>query len=172
MGDQELEQLAPHGELSTIEAVCAALDGAGYSARDVAQVTGAGQSTIAKWRRKPDYKAEVAKYREGHVDVADALINLARTKLLDAGLQARETLLEMLGATNSDGDPLWSFRLEAARVLANLAFGKLVLQPGADEEGGGGRGPQTAILQVFSPGGGTLDQIVEHVPGRAQKREE
>ncbi len=93
------------------------MEAQGIRAKDIAEALEVRQATVSEWRRRDDYREEVARWRNTELErLADVMTTL---KLNVLGLvdEAIPRLREALNATDEEGQPLWRVRMEAMRIL-------------------------------------------------------
>lgn len=111
----------PQGLTSTDKAA-ALLDAHGHSRASIAKALDVSGSTIARLRRHPDYQAEVAKFKELGVDSIRPLVNRVNGEIMEGVSKAVAALEEMLTAEDADGNPLYSVREGAAKLLIDAGI--------------------------------------------------
>jgi hypothetical protein len=98
--------------LTNSQLQAANLLGAAHSRREVAEIVHADPATVSRWRKLPEFEAQVRRARRAH---------------LDEHPSPRATLEAALSANRPDGQPDWRTRVQAAVKLLAL---------GADTETG------------------------------------
>lgn len=95
----------------------ALLDASGHSISEVTALLGVSESTVSRWRRDPDYQAEVERLREKQVQAVAPLLEHIKSQVVEGATKALRTLEDALEATDDDGQPLWTTRMEAASKI-------------------------------------------------------
>lgn len=137
--------------LTSNAAQAALLDAHGLKIREICETVGCGKTSVLRWRKDPEYQAQVDKYREANLEAVDGLLKRYREHLTDAALEAVEALREQLLAVDENGDPMWMIRQEAAEMILKYT-GSVVVGAGeaSGDEGGLSGVPNVAIIQLGS----------------------
>lgn len=116
--DGEVVPQASTGKTLTAKQLqSAALEAAGMSRKDIAEAVGVSTATVRNWRQDTAYTAEIDRLTDLSRSQLQPLVTQLTVALIDGSVKAIAQLVEQLSATNKDGDPLWTTRQEAARLL-------------------------------------------------------
>lgn len=116
-------------------------DAQGRGPSEIAGLVGVHEKTISTWRRDPRYLAERARWVDTMLDKIEPMLQRARALHLAALHEVNEMLREAVQATDSEGRPVWSTRVAAAKALIDhpitkALFAAAELAADRDREGG------------------------------------
>ena len=92
-------------------------EAAGMSRRQIAEMVGVTESSIKQWRQKPEYVGEVERVRATYKTALEEPVKKLHEKLINATTDAVAELQHALKAVDKNNRPIWSVRLEAAKLL-------------------------------------------------------
>lgn len=123
-----MKRNATESALSPAALVGAGLEATGASREEIAAKTGVSPVTVHRWRKRPDYRAEVKRLRSEGLDAIQADMLSARRTMLTGLKQAAENALAML--TKHPADP--DINRHQGRLLLD-AWRSLAAQTGITE---------------------------------------
>lgn len=145
------------------------LDGAGHSRAEIAHHLGISSSTVARFRRDPDYAAMKKALQQRSATQLEPIVHSLKINLATAGQEAIKTLQEAMSADTLDGSPKWPVRTDAAKALLDHVRSVMGTASGGsgggdNSEGGGSEGSKAPTAMVIN----VNPQVVQQARETAQ----
>jgi hypothetical protein len=132
------------------------LEATGHSISQIMAVVAVSESTVSRWRRLDEYKAEVSRLQSKHLETVEPLITRVKEGITSGAIEATNALREALNATlpgsESYGEPIpdWEVRMQAANILLRDFKGLVAVaaDAGAGQDGGPAQNVNSLTLVI------------------------
>lgn len=146
------------------------LDAHGHNRAEIARELEISPATVARLRRDPDYQALVAKYAESTSSALKPILEQMSGDVIKGVQAGIKTLIALCEAEDSDGNPLYGVRKDAAAEL--VSKGLQFLQPHTAPAASGGSTQQLAPSITFHINSETGKVSAGPVPVDAEAEED
>jgi hypothetical protein len=157
-------------DLNTNQKRAAMMEASGqFKRKEIAQLLGVNESTVAMWRRLPSYRAQIDHYIDRDAHDVSLFVKQLRSEIVEGALLAIDRLREALTATTEKGTPNWNVQLRAAELLLSRAVSEVPHVGGEGIPGGG----QATIKLVVEEGKHVSvkppDEVIALPPGAVKE---